>query len=105
MFFEQYSHEPYVAVVRFWTEFPETAPEQAEIASRRAVGYRALEAMEHHLDGRAFLVAECYTIADIALFAYTHVAHEGGFDLGRFPALRAWLDRVAEQPGHVPITA
>jgi glutathione S-transferase len=61
--------------------------------------------MEHHLADRAFLVGERYTVADIALYAYTHVAHEGGFDLERFPAIRGWLGRVAEQPGHVPISA
>jgi glutathione S-transferase len=61
--------------------------------------------MEHHLATRAFLVAERYTIADIGLYAYTHMAREGGFDLSGYPAIRAWLDRVAGQPGHVPITA
>jgi glutathione S-transferase len=61
--------------------------------------------MESHLDGREFLVGGGYSIADIALYAYTHVAEEGGFDLGRYPAIRAWIDRVAAQPGHVPITA
>jgi glutathione S-transferase len=105
MFFEQYSHEPYIAVVRFWTEFPQTAPPAKRIEARREGGYAALRAMEQHLDGRAFLVGERYTIADIALYAYTHVADEGGFDLGRFPAVRAWLDRVREQPGHVLMTA
>jgi glutathione S-transferase len=105
MFFEQYSHEPYVAVVRFWlTELPEP-PSADKVEARRAGGYAALEAMEHHLADRAFLVGERYTVADIALYAYTHVAHEGGFDLERFPAIRGWLGRVAEQPGHVPISA
>ena len=66
---------------------------------------RALDAMERHLEAREFLVADRYTIADIALYAYTHVAAEGGFDLGRYPAIAAWLGRVAAQPGHVPITA
>jgi glutathione S-transferase len=69
------------------------------------LGYAALAAMEKHLSGRSFLVAERYTIADIALYSYTHVAHEGGFDLAGFPALRAWLGQVAAQPGHEPITA
>jgi glutathione S-transferase len=105
LFFEQYSHEPYIAVVRFWTEFPQTAPPAERIEARRAGGYAALRAMEQHLAGRAFLVGERYTIADIALYAYTHVAHEGGFDLGDLPAVRAWLHRVREQPGHVTITA
>jgi glutathione S-transferase len=105
MFFEQYSHEPYIAVVRFWTEFPQTAPPTERIEARREGGYAALRAMEQHLDGRAFLVGGRYTIADIALYAYTHVAHEGGFNLGGFPAVRAWLDRVREQPGHLLMTA
>jgi glutathione S-transferase len=105
LFFEQYSHEPYIAVVRFWTEFPQTAPPAERIEARRAGGYAALRAMEQHLAGRAFLVGQRYTIADIALYAYTHVAHEGGFDLGDLPAVRAWLHRVREQPGHVTITA
>jgi glutathione S-transferase len=105
LFFEQYSHEPYIAVVRFWlTELPEP-PAAEEVEARRKGGYAALEAMERRLDGRTFLVDERYTVADIALYAYTHVAHEGGFDLDRFPAVRAWLARIAAQPGHVPITA
>ena len=68
-------------------------------------GNAALDAMERHLDGRGFLVADRYSIADISLYAYTHVAHEGDFDLGRYPAIRAWLDRVAAEPGHVAIDA
>jgi len=106
MFFEQYDHEPAIAVVRFWVAFsgrPEAFADRLD--ERRAAGDRALEAMERHLDGRRFLVADRYTIADIALYAYTHVAPEAGFDLGRFPAVRAWLGLVAAQPGHVPITA
>ncbi len=105
MFFEQYSHEPYIAVVRFWVAFSADPPPEAEIEARRRPGYAALEAMERHLAERSFLVGERYTIADIALYAYTHVAHEGGFELARFPAIGAWLERVAAQPGHIPITA
>jgi glutathione S-transferase len=105
LFFEQYSHEPYIAVVRFWVNWSEDPPPAAEIEARRAGGYAALDAIERQLGTREFLVAERYTIADIALYAYTHVAHEGGFELGRYPAIRAWLQRVAAQPGHVPITA
>ena len=67
-------------------------------------GYQALEVMEGHLGDRDFFVADRYSIADVALYAYTHVAHEGGFELERFPALRAWLERVRAQPRHVPIT-
>jgi len=105
MFFEQYSHEPYIAVVRFWVAFSADPPAHEEIEARRRGGYSALDAMEGHLAGRSFLVGERYTIADIALYAYTHVAHEGGFDLSGHPAVGAWLERVAAQPGHIPITA
>ena len=105
-FFEQYDHEPTIAVVRFWVAYsgrPEAFADRLE--ERVAAGYRALDAMERHLEGRSFLVGERYTLADISLYAYTHVAHEGGFDLGRYPAIRAWLARVAAQPGHVTIDA
>jgi glutathione S-transferase len=105
LFFEQYSHEPNIAVVRFWVAHSGAPPAEAEVDAKRRAGYAALDAMERHLAGRAFHVGERYTIADISLYAYTHVAAEGGFDLTRYPAIRAWLDRVAEQPGHVPITA
>jgi glutathione S-transferase len=105
LFFEQYSHEPYIAVVRFWVNWAESPPPAEEIGARRAGGYAALDAMERHLAGEQFLVAGRYTVADIALYAYTHVAAEGGFELERYPAIRDWLARVAEQPGHVPITA
>ena len=105
LFFEQYSHEPNIAVVRFWVAYSGAPPAEAEVEAKRRAGYAALDAMERHLAGRAFHVGERYTIADISLYAYTHVAAEGGFDLTQYPAIRAWLDRVAEQPGHVPITA
>jgi glutathione S-transferase len=104
MFFEQYSHEPYVAVPRFWlTKGIEVDPET--LAERQRVGYLAFDAMESHLAGHDYLAAERYTLADIALYAYTHVAHEGGFDMSPYSAIAAWVDRVAAQPGHVPITA
>jgi glutathione S-transferase len=104
MFFEQYSHEPYVAVPRFWlTKGIAVDPET--LAERQRAGYLAFDAMEAHLAGHEYLAADTYSIADIALYAYTHVADEGGFDLGAYPAIRAWLDRVAAQPGHVPIDA
>jgi glutathione S-transferase len=105
-FFEQYEHEPSLAVVRFWLAYsgqPEAYADRVE--SRRAAGYRALDAMERHLAGRGWLVGGGMTIADISLYAYTHVAHEGGFDLGGYPAILSWLARVAGQPGHVPIDA
>ena len=106
LFFEQYQHEPTIAVVRFWLAYsgePERYADQVE--AKRAAGYVALDAMEGHLSGREFLVGGRYSIADIGLYAYTHVAHEGGFELDRYPAIRAWLERVAGQPGHVPIDA
>jgi glutathione S-transferase len=105
MFFEQYSHEPNIAVVRFWVAYAPGPAPRAELEARRKAGYAALDAMERHLAGQQFLAAGSFTIADIALYAYTHVADEGEFDLSRYPAIRAWLDRVASQPGHVPITA
>jgi glutathione S-transferase len=104
-FFEQYDHEPNIAVARFLLAYSGTNPSEADLESQRRGGYRALDAMEGHLADRRFLVGERYSIADISLYAYTHVAEEGGFDLSRYPAIDAWLERVAAQPGHVPITA
>ena len=103
LFFEQYSHEPYIAVARFWAIAGITPPD-AEAEAKRRGGIAALKAMEGHLAGREFLVGERYTIADIALYAYTHVAPEGGFDLEPYPAINAWLARVEAQPGHIAIT-
>jgi glutathione S-transferase len=106
MFFEQYDHEPALAVARFWLSYsgrPEAFADRLE--ERQAAGYRALAAMEGHLDGREVLVGDALSLADLALYAYTHVAHEGGFDLGSYPAVRRWLERVAAEPGHVPIDA
>jgi glutathione S-transferase len=102
-FFEQYSHEPYIAVARFWAIADITPPDSEREAKMRG-GTAALRAMEGHLARREFLVGDRYTIADIALYAYTHVAPEGGFDLEPYPAVRAWLERVAAQPGHVALT-
>ena len=105
-FFEQYVHEPSIAVVRFLVAYSGEAEKHTELIERKtADGYAALDAMERHLAGRAFLVGEGYTLADISLYAYTHVAHEGGFDLAGYPAIRAWLDRVAAQPGSIAIDA
>jgi glutathione S-transferase len=105
-FFEQYSHEPNIAVARFWISYSGT-PErfEPERPTRMKAGYAALDAMERHLADRDFLVGERYTLADISLYAYTHVAHEGGFELEPYTAIRAWLERVAAQPGHVAIDA
>jgi glutathione S-transferase len=106
MFFEQYDHEPAIAVTRFWLAYSGRPEEFADrLEERTAAGHRALAAMEGHLDGRTFFVGDGMTLADIALYAYTHVADEGGFDLGQYSAIRAWLERVAAEPGHVPITA
>jgi glutathione S-transferase len=104
MFFEQYSHEPYIAVVRFWCHTGEAEKRPDEVAARRQRGYDALAGMEDHLHHRDFFAAGRYTIADIALYAYTHVAHEGGFDLAPYTAVNAWLARVRSQPRHIPIT-
>ena len=102
MFFEQYSHEPYVATPRYIVKhLPPEHARRAELPDRLAKGRAALAVMDEHLKSRSFFVAERYTIADIALYAYTHVAEEGGFELARNGAVRAWLVRVREQPGHV----
>ncbi|GEN24269.1 glutathione S-transferase [Halomonas cupida] len=103
-FFEQYSHEPYIAVARFislYLGLPEDR--RAEYESRKAGGYRALDVMERQLSQSRWLVGDSPTIADISLYAYTHVAHEGGFELENYPAIRAWLARISSLPGHVPI--
>ena len=108
MFFEQYSHEPAIAVVRFLVAYSGEAERYASVIERKtADGYCALDALEAHLgreDG-SYVVGMHMSLADIALYAYTHVAGEGGFDLAGYPAIRAWLDRVAAEPGHVPIDA
>jgi glutathione S-transferase len=106
MFFEQYDHEPAVAVARFWlthTDDPEEFRDR--LPDRHAAGYRALAAMERHLAERDWLVGDAMTLADIALYAYTHVAEEGAFDLSGYPGITAWLERVAAEPGHVPMDA
>ena len=106
LFFEQYSHEPYIAVARYLRKFhPDPAAQRALADSKMDGGYRALEVMESHLAQEPFFVAGHYSIADIALYAYTHVAADGGFDLERFPALRAWLRRVEAQPGYAAMPA
>jgi glutathione S-transferase len=106
MFFEQYTHEPNIATIRYWITHavPVTPLIELSIPAKRAQGAAALGVMEGHLARRTFFVGERYTIADIALYAYTHVAGEGGFDLAPYENVRAWLARVAAQPGYVPIT-
>jgi glutathione S-transferase len=103
MFFEQYEHEPAIAIARFWALAGLHRPEE-ELQSKLRAGNRALAALERHLAEREFLVGERYTIADIALYAYTHVAPEGGFELTPYDAVRAWLARVAAVPGHIAIS-
>ncbi|MFZ6046526.1 glutathione S-transferase family protein [Pseudomonas sp. CR3202] len=101
-FFEQYSHEPYVAVARFiqlYQGMPEDRFEEYKVCQVR--GHKALKVMEKQLQRTPYLVGDQFSIADIALYAYTHVAHEGGFDLSGYPAILAWLDRVASHPRHV----
>jgi glutathione S-transferase len=106
LFFEQYSHEPYIASVRYLVIHPEVQDARRSILEplMRPRGYDALGVMEGHLKSRDWFVAERYSVADIALYAYTHVADEGGFDLAGYPAIRAWLERVKSQPRHIPIT-
>ena len=105
MFFEQYSHEPYIAVLRNWLHhLPSITDEQrARVPDLRKRGERALKVMDEHLTGEPYFAAGRYTIADIALYAYTHVADEGGFDLGKYPSIQAWMARVKAQPGHIPL--
>ncbi len=106
MFFEQYDHEPALAVARFWLAYSGRPDDFADrLPERTAAGHRALAAMDRHLDDRQFLVGDSLTVADIALYGYTHVADEGGFDLESYPAVRRWLARVAAEPGHVSIDA
>ncbi len=104
MFFEQYSHEPNIATVRFWMHSEMTDERRAMVPSKRQLGYAALDVMEEHLSRNVFFVGDRYSIADIALYAYTHVADEGGFDLSGYPCLDAWFERVRAQPKHIPIT-
>ena len=104
MFFEQYSHEPCIAVARHWIRHVEmTDAQRAQLPDKQEGGRAALSVMEGHLRGSDWFGGCSMNVADIALYAYTHVADEGGFDLAHYPAVRDWLGRVAEQPGHVPM--
>jgi glutathione S-transferase len=103
--FEQYSHEPFIATSRFWISILGKAEEyRVAIEQKHEPGYAALKVMENHLICHTFFVGERYSIADIALFAYTHVADEGGFDLTKFPAIQAWIERVKAQSRYISIT-
>ena len=106
MFFEQYDHEPAIAVARFWLAYsgrPEAFADRLE--ERTAAGHKALAAMERHLDGRRYFVGDALSLADVALYAYTHVADEGGFDLSEYPRVGGWLERVAAEPAHIAMAA
>ena len=109
MFWEQYNHEPNVATMRFWVAFVGeanlTEAQRAQIPGKRAAGAAALRLMDEHLAGRHWLAGGRLGLADIALYAYTHVAGEGGFRLGDYPAVQAWLARVAAEPNYVPMGA
>lgn len=104
MFFEQYSHEPYVATPRFIVKhLPADSPRHAELPDRMARGRAALAVMDSHLTREPYFVGGVYTLADIALYAYTHVCPEAGFDLTPYKAVRAWMERIASQPGYVSL--
>jgi glutathione S-transferase len=109
MFWEQYNHEPNVATMRFWIAFLGldrlSEAQRGQIQGRRAAGEAALALMDEHLAARDWFVGDGATLADIALHAYTHVAEEGGFELARYPAVSAWLERVASLPGFVAMAA
>jgi len=103
-FFEQYSHEPYIAVARFIAKYlGMPADRTAEYEAKQQGGNRALRVMNEHLSGNSFFVGNTPTIADISLYAYTHVADEGGFELDRFPAIQAWFRRLEALPHHLTI--
>jgi glutathione S-transferase len=108
-YFEQYSHEPNVATLRFWIAFlgeeKLSDAQKAQLPAKRAAGEAALKLMDEHLAGRRFLVGDALSLADIALYAYTHVAEDGGYKLSHYPAVSAWLDRVAAEPGYLPMDA
>ena len=109
MFFEQYNHEPNVATLRFWLAFVGEERlsdlQRALLPGKREAGEAALRLMDEHLGSRGYFVADRLSVADIALYAYTHVAEEGGFDLARYPAVARWLERVAAEPGHLPLAS
>lgn len=106
MFFEQYSHEPNIATARFVVKYLGNPPERAQwLEERRAAGYKALGVMERVLSKAPFMLGDDFTLADVSLFAYTHVAHDGGFDLGDYPAIRSWIERIRERPRFLPMDA
>ena len=105
LFFEQYSHEPYIATSRFIIRYLGRPPErEQELEAKSGPGYRALDVMEQRLHRREYFLGDHYTVADIALFAYTHVAEEGGFSLENYPAIRRWIDRIRSRPAYLPMS-
>ena len=109
MFFEQYNHEPNVATLRFWIAFLGeerlSDAQRGQIPAKRAAGEAALKLMDDHLAGRGWFVRESLSLADVALYAYTHVAEDGGFALDDYPNVQSWLGRVAATPGYTPMSA
>lgn len=106
LFFEQYSHEPYIATSRFIIQYLGSPPErQHDLEQKREGGLKALQIMDNRLDQNEFIAGSRYSIADIALFAYTHVSHEGGFPLDDFPAVRAWIEKISDRPNFVPMVS
>ena len=107
MFFEQYSHEPNVATLRFWLAFVGEAnlseAQKAQIAAKRAAGEAALRLMDEHLAAHDWFVGAGITLADIALYAYTHKCEDGGFTLADYPAVGRWLERVSGVKGYIAI--
>ena len=104
LFFEQYSHEPYIATSRFIMKYLGAPPDrQADLDAKRPGGYKALDVMENALGSAHYIANDTFSIADIALYAYTHVAHEGGFDLSDYSAVRDWLQRIEDRPRFVPM--
>ena len=104
LFFEQYSHEPYIATSRFIVKYlGNPADRRADLIAKQPGGYKALAVMEQQLQSCKFIAGSEFSIADIALYAYTHVAHEGGFDLAQYPSIREWLQRIESRPGFVPM--
>ena len=105
MFFEQYSHEPYIATVRYWVSIlKDRSGKLSQIEQRLPLGYAALNVMETHLRNHDFFAGNSYSIADIALYAYTHVAEEGEFDLAPYKNIKQWFGRVESQAGYVPMS-
>ena len=106
MFFEQYSHEPFIATSRYWVQILKAEEKyKVQLDEKRPKGYAALDIMEQHLDKQPYFVGSSYSIADIALYAYTHIAHEGGFNLNSYNAINRWIKRIEQTSNYLSITA